>query len=265
MIIPNNPGQPGATDMFAFNGRNSDGPFIIAGSGSNDLLVGFKNQVEDDPITLFANSGSRPINIVEDESGTVYNIFGVGSGGAHDGDTLKPLRIGTSFWLTTSGMYPGAALNGQPRKVSDTLNLIRDGAYDIPINSLFQGSGFDVIGTLTEPDFIDYNQRRESAIPFLVDDDEAVGVSLNGDTRLYPIPILTAFEIVNDVVGGVPIAVTYSPLSQSARVWRRPSDGFKTRSYGRLMEQRYAYVRTRYLHQSIPPNNRRMCDRPGSR
>ena len=42
------------------------------------------------------------------------------------------------------------------------------------------------------------------------DDDEPVlGVTINGDSRVYSIPFLSGREIVNDTVGGVPIAVTW--------------------------------------------------------
>lgn len=36
-----------------------------------------------------------------------------------------------------------------------------------------------------------------------------VGVEITGDSRAYPVPILSRHEIVNDVVGGKPIAVTW--------------------------------------------------------
>lgn len=36
-----------------------------------------------------------------------------------------------------------------------------------------------------------------------------IGVSINGDSRAYPIPFLSAHEIVNDVVGGEPITATW--------------------------------------------------------
>ena len=36
-----------------------------------------------------------------------------------------------------------------------------------------------------------------------------IGVNINGESRAYPIPYLSAHEIVNDVVGGQPIAATW--------------------------------------------------------
>jgi Protein of unknown function (DUF3179) len=39
--------------------------------------------------------------------------------------------------------------------------------------------------------------------------DQVLGVSMGGDSRAYPIPFLSWHEIVNDTVGGVPIAATW--------------------------------------------------------
>ena len=39
--------------------------------------------------------------------------------------------------------------------------------------------------------------------------EQVLGLSVNGEHRAYPIPMLSRHEIVNDVVGGVPVAVTW--------------------------------------------------------
>ena len=52
-----------------------------------------------------------------------------------------------------------------------------------------------------------------------------VAVSLNGSARAYPLAIMTRHEIVNDVLGGVPVAVTFCPLCNSAIVFERTVDG----------------------------------------
>lgn len=48
-----------------------------------------------------------------------------------------------------------------------------------------------------------------------------IGLELNGDARAYPLQILIWHEIVNDVVGGVPVTVTYCPLCNSAIAFDR--------------------------------------------
>ena len=39
--------------------------------------------------------------------------------------------------------------------------------------------------------------------------DYVVGMEIGGDSRAYPVPTLSRHEIVNDTVGGMPIAVTW--------------------------------------------------------
>ena len=52
-----------------------------------------------------------------------------------------------------------------------------------------------------------------------------LGVSLGGSARAYLIPILEYHQVVNDTLGGVPIAVTYDPLTGASRVFKRTVSG----------------------------------------
>ena len=60
---------------------------------------------------------------------------------------------------------------------------------------------------------------------WLKDPEPVVVFELNGDARAYPLRILTSHEIVNDVVGGVPVVVTFCPLCNTAIVFERTLDG----------------------------------------
>ena len=62
----------------------------------------------------------------------------------------------------------------------------------------------DGIQAILTPTFVSV---REAA--WLAGSDSVVGVAINGEARAYPVPILSDREIVNDTVGGVPIAVTW--------------------------------------------------------
>ena len=50
-------------------------------------------------------------------------------------------------------------------------------------------------------------------------------LELEGEARYYPIRIMTLHEIVNDEIGGIPIAVTYCPLCNSGVIFRREVEG----------------------------------------
>lgn len=55
--------------------------------------------------------------------------------------------------------------------------------------------------------------------------DMVLAVNLNGQTRAYPIRYLGYHHIINDTVGGQPIAITYCTLCHTGLVWSRVLDG----------------------------------------
>ena len=59
----------------------------------------------------------------------------------------------------------------------------------------------------------------------LADNSPVVAVNVAGDARAYPLEVLTRHEIVNDVLGEIPVAVTFCPLCNSALVYDRRVDG----------------------------------------
>lgn len=50
-------------------------------------------------------------------------------------------------------------------------------------------------------------------------------VDVNGDVRFFPLAIMTRHEIVNGEIGGLPVAVTYCPLCNTALAFERVVDG----------------------------------------
>ncbi len=52
-----------------------------------------------------------------------------------------------------------------------------------------------------------------------------LALQVKGDARAYPLQVLIWHEIVNDTVGGRPVAVTYCPLCNSGLVFDRVVDG----------------------------------------
>ncbi len=60
---------------------------------------------------------------------------------------------------------------------------------------------------------------------FMSDSDTVIGVEINGEAKAYPSFILVWHEIVNDNVGGTPVAVTYCPLCYTNQVFERVIDG----------------------------------------
>jgi hypothetical protein len=64
---------------------------------------------------------------------------------------------------------------------------------------------YDAIPAIDDPQFMTVEAARQ----FFKPDERVLGISLNGEHHVYSIPMLSRHEIVNDVVGGVPVAVTW--------------------------------------------------------
>ncbi|MCH8280453.1 MAG: DUF3179 domain-containing protein [Chloroflexi bacterium] len=94
--------------------------------------------------------------------------------------------------------------------------------HTVPFASILSGGPpRDGIPPIDDPKFTTFEESDEYIDPL----EPVVFFSLNGDARAYPLQILTWHEIVNDVVGGVPVAVTFCPLCNSAIVFDRRLDG----------------------------------------
>jgi hypothetical protein len=81
----------------------------------------------------------------------------------------------------------------------------------------------DGIASIDDPQFVPVSEMHD-----LGPKEPVIGLVINGDARAYPLRVLTWHEIVNDVVGGVPVVVTYCPLCNSAIVFDSRVDGVAT-------------------------------------
>ncbi len=76
----------------------------------------------------------------------------------------------------------------------------------------------DDIPPIYAPEFV---AAPQASLP---DDELVIVLSINGDARAYPAGILYTREMVNDVVGDVPVLVSWCPRCYTALVHRRPMD-----------------------------------------
>lgn len=77
----------------------------------------------------------------------------------------------------------------------------------------------DGIPPVDEPKFLNVGD-----VDFLADNEPVLALEIDGDARAYPVQIMTWHEIANDTVGGVPVAVSYCPLCNSAVAYDRRLD-----------------------------------------
>jgi hypothetical protein len=89
------------------------------------------------------------------------------------------------------------------------------------------GPAKDGIPALNDPSFIAVSEESR-----LGDREPVITVEIDGAVpRTYPIRYLIQHEIINDVIGDVPVAVTYCPLCNSGLVFDRRVNG-ELRTFG---------------------------------
>ena len=94
--------------------------------------------------------------------------------------------------------------------------------HTVPYGEIISGGPpRDGIPPLDNPKFTTTNDADK----WLGSMEPVIAFEVDGDARAYPLQILTWHEIVNDVVGGVPVTVTFCPLCNSAIVFDRRLEG----------------------------------------
>ncbi len=112
------------------------------------------------------------------------------------------MRLLTFFLLLSIGVTACKAPTSPAPSSNDNrwlvpVGLVKDG-----------GPGKDGIPVLEAPLFVPID-----SIGYLKEEDLVLGLRVGTDIRAYPHNILNYHEIVNDLVGGEPLAVTYCPFT----------------------------------------------------
>ena len=90
----------------------------------------------------------------------------------------------------------------------------------VDLEDIFSGGPpKDGIPSIDDPTFAAIDEVE------LPDNEPVIGFGVGDDMRAYPLRVLMWHEIVNDVVGGVPVAVTFCPLCNASMVFDRRIDG----------------------------------------
>jgi hypothetical protein len=85
----------------------------------------------------------------------------------------------------------------------------------------------DVIPAIDHPRFVTIVDARK----WLGDREPVIVAQVNGVSRAYPMQIIIWHEAVNDVIGGVPVLISFCSVCNSAIIFDRRVDG-KTLSFG---------------------------------
>jgi hypothetical protein len=131
-------------------------------------------------------------------------------------------------WLVavtlTLAACTGGATSEQPPPPAERESPSPEGAGATPVplvdpaDIVAGGPPPDGIPPIDDPTFLAVDE-----VSFLDDREPVLAIEIEGDARAYPLRIMTWHEIVNDVVGGVPVTVTYCPLCNTGIAFERPT------------------------------------------
>ena len=105
---------------------------------------------------------------------------------------------------------------------------VRDAIHDRPVSAagLFDAREFvDVLPYRRIPAIERPRFESPAKADWLQASSPVVVVAAGADARAYPLAILLWHEVVDDVVGGTPVVVTYSPLTGAAAAYDRRVGG----------------------------------------
>ncbi len=121
--------------------------------------------------------------------------------------------VGTGVHSITSGS--DAPVVDPVLPLAEVPYVLHDSIDDYADFMMSGGPPPDGIPSIDDPEFLDADEAP------LSDEDQIIGIHLNGEARAYPQNILVYHEIVNDAVGGENVAVTYCPLTATAQGFKR--------------------------------------------
>ncbi len=93
------------------------------------------------------------------------------------------------------------------------------------------------------------NFKRSPSWTSLFPSDSVLALALGGEQRAYPLRVLMQYPVINDVLGGVSITVSYSPFCDTFWVFERTWKGQPTRfNLSRRLQQGCLLLRDEATH-----------------
>lgn len=137
---------------------------------------------------------------------------------------LFPLALSLTFW-SCSGGSSDTILSTDTDQL-DRSAQVGGNFLDVatfPTDRFEFGGDRDEIEALIDQRMVPIGDPTTS---YLQLDDRILGIEINGEARAYPHNMFWWHEVANDIVGGVPIVVSYCPLTGTGMAFdARDSDG----------------------------------------
>lgn len=211
------------------NDEFSGQSIVVYANGSSNTLVAYSRSTNvSSELLEFELSDDLAPAVLKDQFGNNYDIYGYQVGDEATGDVfLKPIDHIVGYWFFFSSFYEEVVLN-DGSKITNPAHGISSEDWLIDTDFIFTGSSRDGIPSIDEPSFLPLDGKEFADHDFYTSlslDDLVTVVRQGKNIHVYPHQILEYHEVVNDVIGGNPIAVSYCPLTGTSRAWGREVKG----------------------------------------
>lgn len=153
--------------------------------------------------------------------------------------TLPPPTPTTAPSVAANTLTPSPTatlLPTEPPPASATEFKTDFSRHTVPYSEILSGGPpKDGIPAIDDPKFTSVPEADTWLKPV----EPVILLQINDEARAYPLQILIWHEIVNDFIGGVPVAVTFCPLCNTAIVYERNIDG-RVLDFGTTGRLRYS-------------------------
>jgi hypothetical protein len=220
------PVQGFGTNVTVLNEEFNDVEIVVVASNGLSFGVAFGRRMPDGITLIMEKSLNSLPAICQDQEGNDWDAFGVCIRGERLGQQLPLVNSTLGYYFSFIAMFPGAEVYN--RASVDAPDPIQNDP-DWLINTDFVAalSNFEGIHSVDDPQFTLYKSRDYIDDPFYVTPDQRItAVKIGNTIRAYPHNIFVRHEIVNDEIEGVPITVSFCPLTATSYCWKRESDTF---------------------------------------
>ncbi len=223
----------GSPDIQVIEDEFEGQKIVLAGSGQQNIIVSFLRTNDKGELLEFTAIPNSLPNIMTDQKGNIYNIFGEVVKGEDIGTKLLPTYGFMGYWFSIGTFYEQVFLYGQEEQPPIHSLPEPTNRWLIPQDNLLIASSQDGIPAIDNPIFSEVQKSlgTNSESDLLQDNDLVIGINIDNQIHLYPHKILDWHEIVTDELSGIPFSIIYCPLTGTSNAWSRKIDG-KTTTFG---------------------------------
>jgi hypothetical protein len=192
---------------------------LVVNSSALHFFQSFERKTLEGNILEFTPIQKSFPEIVEDQFGNIYDVFGHAVSGPDKGRNLKATHAGLGYWFAWSSTYPRITLDDE--EGAGVAVESEDEEWLVSEDFVFRGAASDGIPAINEPEFQVHTNKQIITSGLLQDDDELIIVRSGETIKIYPIKILNYHEIVNDQIDDNLFSVCYAPYTGTSSVWSR--------------------------------------------